>query len=133
MGSSSSRRRRPSVRITSQRASRLLRLVRFLAEAPRGRMAILSELRIGLRTFYRELELLRRCGVKVRQESKLYSLSATAAINSSGRALSAELEWLRVEDSRGSMARDYADDDAGRPSPPPSASEAFGRAPTKPP
>jgi hypothetical protein len=41
-------------------------------------MAILSELRIGLRTFYRELELLRLCGVKVRQESKLYSLSATA-------------------------------------------------------
>jgi regulation of enolase protein 1 (concanavalin A-like superfamily) len=54
-----------------------------------------------------------------------------AAINSSGRALSAELEWLRVEDSRGSMARDYADDDAGRPSPPPPASEAIGRAPRK--
>jgi hypothetical protein len=78
MGSSSSRRRRPSVRITLRRASRLLRLVRLLAEAPRGRMAILSELRIGLRTFYRELGLLRRCGIKVRQESKLYSLSATA-------------------------------------------------------
>jgi hypothetical protein len=41
-------------------------------------MAILSELRIGLRTFYRELELLKRCGVKVRQRSKLYFLLATA-------------------------------------------------------
>jgi predicted transcriptional regulator len=41
-------------------------------------MAILSELRIGLRTFYRELEMLKRCGVKVRQRSKLYSLLATA-------------------------------------------------------
>jgi hypothetical protein len=41
-------------------------------------MAVLSELRIGLRTFYRELELLKRCGIKVRQRSKLYSLSATA-------------------------------------------------------
>ena len=41
-------------------------------------MTILSELRIGLRSFYRELELLERCGVKVRQKSKLYSLLATA-------------------------------------------------------
>jgi hypothetical protein len=38
----------------------------------------LSELRIGLRTFYREWELLERCGVKVRHRSKLYFLGATA-------------------------------------------------------
>ena len=78
MGSSSSRRRRPSVQITLQRAARLHRLVRLLAEAPWNRMAILSELRIGLRTFYREWELLKRCGVKVRQRSRLYFLWATA-------------------------------------------------------
>jgi regulation of enolase protein 1 (concanavalin A-like superfamily) len=55
-----------------------------------------------------------------------------AAINSSGRALSAELEWLRVEDPQGSMARDYAeDDDLGRSSPPPPSSEEIGREPTK--
>jgi hypothetical protein len=41
-------------------------------------MAILSELRIGLRTLHRELELLKRCGVKVRQRSKLYFLLPTA-------------------------------------------------------
>jgi hypothetical protein len=41
-------------------------------------MAIISQLRIGLRTFYRELAFLRRCGVKVRQRSKLYFLLATA-------------------------------------------------------
>jgi hypothetical protein len=39
----------------------------------------LSELRIGLRTFYRELELLKRCGVKVRHKARLYHLSPTAA------------------------------------------------------
>ena len=78
MSSSSSRRRRPSIHITLQRAARLHRLVRFLAEAPRDRMAVLSELRIGVRTFYREWELLRRCGVKVRQRSRLYSLLTTA-------------------------------------------------------
>ena len=72
-------RRRPSVHITLQRAARLHRLVRFLAERPRARSAILSELRIGLRTFYRELELLKRCGVKVRHKAKLYHLVPTAA------------------------------------------------------
>ncbi len=71
-------RRRPSVRITLQRAERLHRLVTYLAETPRNRASILSELRIGLRTFYRELELLKRCGVRVRHKSKLYLLLATA-------------------------------------------------------
>jgi len=78
MSRSSSRRRRPSLHITLQRAARLHRLVRFLAEAPRNRMAVMTELRIGVRTFYREWELLRRCGVKVRQRSRLYSLLTTA-------------------------------------------------------
>ena len=72
-------RRRPSVHITLPRAARLHRLVRFLAEKPRARSAILSDLRIGLRTFYRELDLLNRCGVKVRHKLKLYHLVPTAA------------------------------------------------------
>src|SRR5262249_7475681 len=78
MSRSSSRRRRPSLPITSPRAARLYRLVRFLAEAPRDRPAVLSELQIGPRTFYRELEWLKRCGIKVRQRSRLYFLRATA-------------------------------------------------------
>ncbi|MGP0070175.1 MAG: hypothetical protein ACLQGP_42075 [Isosphaeraceae bacterium] len=78
MSSLSNSRRRPSVRITLQRAERLHRLVTFLAESPRNRASILSELRIGLRTFYRELELLKRCGVKVRHRTKVYSLQATS-------------------------------------------------------
>ena len=32
---------------------------------------------MGLRTFYRELELLKRCGVKVRHKDKVYVLLAT--------------------------------------------------------
>jgi hypothetical protein len=78
MSSSSNARRRPAIRITLQRAERLHRLVIFLAEIPRNRASILSELRIGLRTFYRELELLKRCGVKVRHKMKNYLLLATA-------------------------------------------------------
>jgi hypothetical protein len=79
MPNPSSTRRRPSVHITLQRAARLHRLVWFLADTPRSRDAILSHLSIGLRTFYRELELLKRCGVKVRHRNRLYTLLATAA------------------------------------------------------
>ena len=79
MSSQSTPRRRPSVHITLQRAARLHRLVRFFAGAPRKRSVILSELRVGLRTFYRELELLKKCGVKVRHKNKLYHLVPTAA------------------------------------------------------
>jgi len=73
-----STRRRPSVHITLPRAARLHRLVWYLAETARTRDLILSHLKIGLRTFYRELELLKRCGVKVRHQAKLYTLLATA-------------------------------------------------------
>jgi hypothetical protein len=78
MKRSSSVRRRPAVHITLGRAARLHRLVRLLAESPRQRDAVLSELGIGLRTFYRELELLNRCGVKVQFKGKAYTLQATA-------------------------------------------------------
>lgn len=78
MTSPPSARRRPSVHVTLQRASRLHRLVWFLAESPRSREAILSHLGIGLRTFYRELELLKKFGVKVRHRGKEYTLLASA-------------------------------------------------------
>ncbi len=79
MKSPASIRRRPSVHITLQRAARLNRLVRLLGSRPSTRHAILSELRIGLRTFYRELELLNRCGVKIRHKRKMYHLVPTPA------------------------------------------------------
>ena len=71
-------RRRPAVHITLGRAARLHRLVMLLAESPRARDQVLSQLGIGLRTFYRELELLTRCGVKVQHKEKSYTLLATA-------------------------------------------------------
>jgi predicted DNA-binding transcriptional regulator YafY len=70
-------RRRPAVHITLGRAARLHRLVMTLAEGPRAREALLSILDIGLRTFYRELELLKRCGVKIRLMRKMYTLLST--------------------------------------------------------
>ena len=79
MSSAPSSRRRPSVHITLHRAARFHQLVSLLAESPRTRPVILSQLRIGLRTFYRELEFLKRCGVRVRHKHKLYHLLPTAA------------------------------------------------------
>lgn len=76
--SRSSSRRRPAVQITLGRAARLHRLVLILSEGPRTRDAVLHELGIALRTFYRELELLRRCGIKIRLVKKHYTLQTTA-------------------------------------------------------
>jgi hypothetical protein len=53
-------------------------LVTLLAQTPRSRNEILASLGVGLRTFYRELVLLKRCGVKVRHKAKLYHLMHTA-------------------------------------------------------
>ena len=50
----------------------------LLAESPHSREQVLSALGIGLRTFYRELELLKRCAVKVQFKDKVYVLQGTA-------------------------------------------------------
>jgi predicted DNA-binding transcriptional regulator YafY len=72
-------RRRPVVQITLARAARLHRLVTMLAAGPMARETLLDALAIGLRTYYRELDLLKRCGIKVRREGKSYRLSSTVA------------------------------------------------------
>ncbi|WP_199756797.1 hypothetical protein [Tautonia sociabilis] len=79
MSAKSPTRRRPAVQITDGRAARLHRMARLLDEAPRSREELLQALRIGLRTFYRELDLLRRCGVKVRLVRKQYQLQGSLA------------------------------------------------------
>jgi hypothetical protein len=71
-------RRRPAVHITLGRAARLHGLVTVLARGPQAREALLSALNMGLRTFYRELELLKKCGIKVRFERRQYLLKTTA-------------------------------------------------------
>ena len=70
-------RRRPATHITLGRAARLHRLVSNLAESPKSREALLAELKVGLRTFYRELELLRRVGVKIRLADRAYRMQTT--------------------------------------------------------
>jgi predicted DNA-binding transcriptional regulator YafY len=79
----SSRNRRPAVHITLGRAARLYRLVMLVAGTPKSRESVLAELAIGLRTFYRELELLDRCGVRIERKDRLYALF-TAATEAEG-------------------------------------------------
>jgi predicted DNA-binding transcriptional regulator YafY len=71
-------RRRPSIHVTLNRAARLHRMVTILAAEPKGREVLLAELGVGLRTFYRELEFLRRCGIRIRLAKRLYTLRSTA-------------------------------------------------------
>ena len=72
-------RKRPAGHISLGRASRLYRLVALLGERPLDRESLLSSLGVGLRTFYRELDLLRRCGIKVQRSDRAYNLKSTAA------------------------------------------------------
>lgn len=73
------RRSRPRVRITHARASRLHQLLRQLAGGARTRDELREGLAIGLRTFYRELDLLRRCGIRVPQQGGGYQLRMSLA------------------------------------------------------
>lgn len=70
-------RRRPAGHISLGRAARLYRLVAILGERPRDRDSLLADLAVGLRTFYRELDLLRRCGIKVRRDGRSYDLKTS--------------------------------------------------------
>jgi len=71
--------RRPVVQITLGRASRLYQLVTRLQTEATSREALLESLGIGLRTFYRELDLLKRCGIKLKREGKSYLIRSTTA------------------------------------------------------
>ncbi len=70
-------RRRHAMNISLGRSSRLYQLVTLLMDSPRDRNAILEMLGIGLRTFYRELDLLRRCAIKIQRVDQSYILKTT--------------------------------------------------------
>ena len=84
MKPSKDERRRPKLQITLARAARLYQLVGVLAEAEASRERLLSRLGFGLRTFYRELELLKKCGIKVKQTVKIYQLQAVSKEEAQG-------------------------------------------------
>lgn len=60
--------------VSLERATRLHRLVELLGDGPRTRAQVLSKLKIDIRTFYRDLELLRECRIDVTLDARKYAL-----------------------------------------------------------
>ena len=67
----------PSVGISMDRAGRLYHLLEALSEGVHSRAALMRRLRSGLRTFYRDLDLLRTFGVDLRTEAEGYALHSS--------------------------------------------------------
>lgn len=61
-------------RITGERAGRLYKLLKLLASNSVPRTVILKRLRVGIRSFYRDVDLLRSCGVDIVVKESEYSL-----------------------------------------------------------
>jgi predicted DNA-binding transcriptional regulator YafY len=60
--------------VTAERAARLGRLVQLLASGPQPRDALMRRLRLDIRSFYRDLEVLRGCGIHVPLHGGRYAL-----------------------------------------------------------
>ena len=70
----------PSVAtVTLERAARLYRLLITLGKAPQTRAAVTRRLRLGVRGYYRDLEVLRTVGIVVELAGGKYHLREDAA------------------------------------------------------
>ncbi|MBV9123932.1 MAG: hypothetical protein JO112_11290 [Planctomycetes bacterium] len=64
----------PAKTVTAERAARLYRLLKILAAAPQTRAALTRRLKLDIRGFYRDLELLRAAGIRLPLVKGQYSL-----------------------------------------------------------
>jgi predicted DNA-binding transcriptional regulator YafY len=64
----------PAHTVTADRAARLYRLLTLLGEGPQSRSGITRRLRLGIRGFYRDLEVLRIVGIVVELIKGRYTL-----------------------------------------------------------
>jgi biotin operon repressor len=62
------------VKISGERAGRLYKLLKLLSSNSLARTQLLRKLNVGMRTFYRDVDLLRECGVSIETEEGGYSL-----------------------------------------------------------
>jgi predicted DNA-binding transcriptional regulator YafY len=60
--------------VTAERAARLYQLLHILAGAPQSRETLKKKLRLDVRGFYRDLELLRSAGITLPMQSGRYIL-----------------------------------------------------------
>jgi hypothetical protein len=69
----------PTAAITFERAVRIYRLLCLLADSPHTRPVLLRRLGVGIRDFYRDLEILRAANVRVIYHQRKYSLATGLA------------------------------------------------------
>ncbi|OWK34564.1 hypothetical protein [Fimbriiglobus ruber] len=69
-----SRQQETSTAVTPQRGVRLYRLLSLIADSSRTRQTLLKRLKVDLRGFYRDLELLRSLGVEILSNGDSYQL-----------------------------------------------------------
>jgi hypothetical protein len=65
----------PAPTLTLPRACRLYRLLSLTAEATRSRKVLLTRLKVDVRGFYRDLELLRALGIEIACDGDKYQLA----------------------------------------------------------
>lgn len=66
--------------VTSERAARLYGLIHLLAASPQPRGTLTRRLRLDVRGFYRDLELLRAAGIAVPLHNGRYSLDGSLEV-----------------------------------------------------
>ena len=70
----------PALRaVTAERAHRLCRMLQLLDGGPQTRAGLTQKLRLDVRGFYRDLELLRDAGIAVTLQDRRYTLEEPAA------------------------------------------------------
>ncbi len=65
--------------VTQDRAGRLFRLLTLLSDGPQTRTSLTRRLRLGVRGFYRDLEVLRSVGIQVALANGKYAIQEDAA------------------------------------------------------
>lgn len=65
--------------VTPERAQRLFRLLNLLGQGPQSRLAITRKLRLAIRGFYRDLEVLHKVGISIKLASGRYHLESDLA------------------------------------------------------
>ncbi len=63
-----------AVAVTTDRAQRLYRMLKLLGKGPQTRLALTRKLRLAVRGFYRDLEILREVGIRVKLHESRYQL-----------------------------------------------------------
>ncbi|MBY0587561.1 hypothetical protein K2X85_10310 [bacterium] len=69
--------KKPKIHISIDRAGRLYRLLKHVSGATVDRATLLKKLNVGMRTFYRDVDLLRACGIVVNVADDGYVLEGT--------------------------------------------------------